>query len=153
MNTDLFNNVGKYIKNFAKVLSYWILGINIILGAAFIICGCALGANGTDIGWIGVPIGIGTFVLGYLLSKLAVMFLYAYGEMTDRLISIDTKMGKTHAGNNNGSVPTPNKAPVNKVPVNKVPRRTTPWDCPFCGHQNPTDARYCQSCGLEDIGE
>ena len=41
---------------------------------------------------------------------------------------------------------------VEKKPENNAPRRTSPWECPFCGHQNPIDARFCKSCGTEDIG-
>lgn len=92
MNKELFSNVGSDIKAIAKVIANWILALHILLGIVIIICGCALLSQELAIGWVGFLIAFGLFGFGYIVSRLAVMLLYAYGEMTDRLISIDSKM-------------------------------------------------------------
>ena len=148
MSKELFSNVGSDIKTIAKVIANWILALHILLGIVIIICGCALLSEELAIGWVGFLIGFGIFGFGYIMSRLAVMLLYAYGEMTDRLISIDSKMSNSSKSAKTDKV----NVKVEKKHENNAPRRTSPWECPFCGHQNPIDARFCKSCGTEDIG-
>lgn len=144
MRQELFNNVGSDIKTIAKAIANWILGLHILLGIVIIICGCAFLSQGFVIGWVGFLIAFGLFGFGYILSRLSVMLLYAYGEITDRLISIDSKMP-------NSSKPDKTNDKAEDKSKNDPPRRTGPWECQFCGHQNPADTRFCKSCGIEDI--
>lgn len=148
MSKELFNNVGSDIKTIAKVIANWILVLHILLGIVIIICGCALLSEELAIGWVGFLIGLGIFGFGYIMSRLAVMLLYAYGEMTDRLISIDSKMSNSYKSKKPEQI----KVKVEQASENTRVCRTSPWECPFCGNQNPNDARFCKSCGTEDIG-
>ena len=148
MSKELFNNVGSDIKTIAKVIANWILALHILLGIVIIICGCALLSEELAIGWVGFLIGFGIFGFGYIMSRLAVMLLYAYGEMTDRLISIDSKLSNSSKPKRNEQI----KVKVEKNPEADTVHRASSWECPFCGHQNPNDAKFCKSCGTEDIG-
>ena len=148
MSKELFNNVGSDIKTIAKVIANWIFALHILLGIVIIICGCTLLSEGLAIGWVGFLIGFGVFGFGYIISRLAVMLLYAYGEMTDRLISIDSKLSNSSKPKRNEQI----KVKVEKNPEADTVHRASSWECPFCGHQNPNDAKFCKSCGTEDIG-
>ena len=148
MSKELFNNVGSDIKTIAKVIANWIFALHILLGIVIIICGCALLSEELAIGWVGFLIGFGIFGFGYIMSRLAVMLLYAYGEMTDRLISIDSKLSNSSKPKRNEQI----KVKVEKNPEADTVHRASSWECPFCGHQNPNDAKFCKSCGTEDIG-
>ena len=141
MKDQLFENVGKDIKTFAKTVSGVILFLHSLLGIVFVAVGCMIAAMDSGLGFfvfVGFLIAIAIVAWGYILSRLAVMLMYAYGEMTDRLISIDGKL---------------TEKPKRPIPVKPTPgpRRSTPWQCQFCDHQNPPEARWCQSCGTEDI--
>lgn len=148
MSKELFNNVGSDIKTIAKVIANWILVLHILLGSVIIICGCVLLSEELAIGWVGFLIGFGIFGFGYIISKLTVILLYAYGEMTDRLISIDSKMSNFSKSKKTEQI----KIKVEQTPETTRIHRTSPWECPFCGNQNANDARFCKSCGTEDIG-
>lgn len=148
MGKELFNNIGGDIKTIAKVIANWILGLFILLGIIFIICGCVLLSAGFGVGWVGFLIAIGLFAYGYAYSRFKVMELYAYGEITDRLISIDTKMPNNFKPNKPDKI----NVKAEKKSENEAPHRTSPWECPFCGQQNPIDVKFCKSCGTEDIG-
>lgn len=147
MSKELFDNVGRNIKTIAKAVANWILGLHILIGVAIIICGCAVLAEGYSIGWVGFLIAFGIFAFGYILSRLIVMLLYAYGEITDRLISIDIKMPNNRKSTRTDGI----TVKPEKKSDNNTPHRTSPWECQFCGHLNPLDARFCKSCGTEDI--
>lgn len=148
MSKELFNNVGSDIKTIAKVIANWILALHILLGIIIIICGCALLSEGLAIGGVGFLIGFGIFGFGYIMSRLAVMLLYAYGEMTVRLISIDSKISNSYRS----VKPEKINVKADKKSEDNTPRRTSPWECQFCGYQNPIEAKFCKSCGTEDIG-
>ena len=146
MSNQLFKNVGTYIKSFARS-AYWVIwGLHIVLGIVFLLLGCFEAADsGKDIfGLLGILISGAIIGFGYILTRLSGMLLYAYGEMAERLISIDKKLSETT------SRPAPNRS-VPTPPSNK-PTRTTPWKCQNCEHTNPASARWCESCGTFDIG-
>lgn len=148
MSKELFNNVGHDIKTIAKVIANWILALHILFGIVIIICGCVLLSDRLAIGWVGFLIGFGIFGCGYFTSRLSVMILYAYGEITDRLISIDSKTPNSSKPKKTEQI----KVKVEQAPESTRVRKTSPWECPFCGNQNPSDVSFCKSCGTEDIG-
>ncbi len=145
MSKELFDNVGKELKSFATVIANIILGTFIVLGGIVLIIGFSIGDAA---GFIGLLIAICLFVFGYVYSRLKVMLLYAYGEIADRLISIDTKMPECVKHNK------PEKMPVKTVEKkseNKGLRKESGWECSFCGSQNPADAKFCKTCGIENV--
>jgi len=148
MGNELFDNVGKYIKGLAKTIFYWILTPYILFGIAAIICGIALMDAGSGIGAIGLLIGFAIFAVGYGVAKLKVAEMYAYGEMADRLISIDSKLSPNRKSHKSNPVP----VKIEEETDDQTPHRTTSWECPFCGCENLQDSRFCKSCGTEDIG-
>lgn len=148
MGKELFKNVGKELKNYATSLFYWILIPYILFGIGIAVGGGILLADGTDFGAVGFLFGPGLIVFGYIKAKLAVMEKYAYGEIADRLISIDEKLSSGRKASKSDGIP----VKVEKKQEEPIPRRTAPWECPFCGSENAKDSRYCKSCGTEDIG-
>ena len=144
MNNELFNNVGKNIKSIAKAIANIILALHILLGAVLVIAGLALNEPITFL--VALLMALVLIGFGYGLSKLTVMLLYAYGEIAYRLISIDLKLSDDSKTVNSDKITAEKKIEDN------TPCRTDPWKCQFCGYQNPADAKFCESCGTEDIG-
>lgn len=97
MNNQLFKNVGTDIKSFAQIAYRVIWGLHIVLGSVFLLLGCFEAADsGKGIfALLGILISGAIIGFGYILSRLSVMLLYAYGEMAERLISIDKKLSET----------------------------------------------------------
>ena len=148
MSKELFDNVGKYLKELAEILYYRILIPYVLVGITLIVCGCVFLADGIAWGAVGFLIAIAIFYIGHCNAKLKVAEIYAHGEIADRLISIDSKL----SSNRKAAKSDPVTVKVVEKAENPLPRRTAPWDCPFCGCKNPQDSRYCKSCGTEDIG-
>lgn len=143
MSNELFKNVGTSIKTWARI---WAMCIRI--GA--ILCAVGLAITGfimlddSAIGFVFLLIAAVVAGLGHVLSRLTVMRLYALGEITERVMSIDTKLGLAKQGEaaNLTRVPNAEQRPREK--------RTGPWKCPYCEHLNSADARLCTFCGRED---
>ncbi|MBQ7857228.1 MAG: hypothetical protein IJ351_01160 [Oscillospiraceae bacterium] len=170
MSNQLFKNVGTYIKSFART-AYWVIwGLHIVLGIVFLLLGFFEAADsGKDIfGLLGILISGAIIGFGYILTRLSGMLLYAYGEMAERLISIDKKLSEitpqpadkklsettSRPADKKLSETTSRPAPNRSVPTppSNKPTRTTPWKCQNCEHTNPASARWCESCGTFDIG-
>ena len=148
MSKELFKNVGKDLKSFSTALFYWLFVPYLLFGIGIIVCGCIFLADGAGYGAIGFLFGPGLITFGYTKAKLLVMEKYAYGEITERLISIDEKFSSGRKTLRAEGVP----VKVEKKREEPIPHRTAPWECPFCGVENAKDSRFCKSCGTEDIG-
>ena len=142
MSKELFVNVGKDIKSVAKTIANWILGFHVVLACVFASVACIMLSEDISIGWVGFLIALLLIISGYALSRMTVMFMYAYGEITDRLISIDSKM------NCSSRTPNADKTKSDENPVAKAPTQPTAWKCSLCGHTNPADARFCEECAV-----
>ena len=153
MSKELFENVGRDIKNIAKKIADWIFILHCLAGLVLFLVGCVLVSEGiyTTVGVVAILVAFGVVAFGYAISRLAVILLYGYGEMAYRLISIDQKI--------TGSVTNQDKQNENKRKEKKVKGnqeidetiKKPAWECQFCGHKNPEDTRFCKSCGTEDI--
>lgn len=151
MSKWLFSNVGRDIKVIAKVIANWILGLHILLGIVFIICGCALLSEGLTIGLVGFLIAVGLFISGYHTSKLAVMLLYAYGEITDRLISIDSKVSDNPKSAKSDKILNRVEAAERRSDVSdqlaaQEAAKASSWTC-VCGRSHPLYVSTCV-CGV-----
>ena len=147
MEKELFVNVGRDIKAVARSIANWILALYVLVGFVLVACGVALLCERMWYGVIGIFLAVGVVGFGYTKSKLEVMRLYAYGEIADRIISIDQTLSQKQGKPQPGSV----KVNPQKKEEGKKPARKTAWECSFCGHGNPPDARFCESCGTEDV--
>ncbi len=153
MEMELFDNVGKSIKEVAKQAANRILATYILLGIGCIALGvaCIL-----EIGSAGFLFFIPAPILWYIGNALAtekVMHLYAYGEIVDRLISIESKLSDNQTTSTRSSEPVLTSAPP-EAPTFSTPSTATKssdWECVFCGHHNPANACYCGSCGIAEV--
>lgn len=84
----MFSNIGRKIKALAKVVC-WIGIIGSIIGGIsfFVAAGEAYSDGGTY-----VAAGFVVIIVGALLSWLGSFFTYGFGELIDRVQSIDEKI-------------------------------------------------------------
>ena len=83
MFDNMFDNIGEKIKKYVKAFASVGMVLSIIIG---IVC-CIFG------GPIGIAVGIAVGVLGFIGSWVGAWMMYGYGEMVQRLINIDRKLG------------------------------------------------------------
>lgn len=145
MSNELFKNVGTSIKAVAKTVANCIFLIAILCAALLVLEGCTMLDAGLSLGWIRLLTAAAVVGLGYALSRLAVMLLYAYGEITERVMSIDAKLSPAKQEKKAKTA----EAQEAEQPVQK--KRSGAWKCPFCEHLNSADAHWCASCGREDV--
>ena len=148
MSKELFDNAGRDIKAMCRAIAREILWPYIFFSILIILGSCFALYQGITLGWFGFLIAIGVFQTGYAKSRRTVMLLYAYGEITDHVISIDRKLANCNSGPD--SPVSPEK--IKKVEPQRRVYRTASWECQFCGHLNQASSKYCEACGTEDIG-
>lgn len=128
----MYNQVGKELKGWAKfiviLLTIPFVAIGILLLVALI---------DADLAFLGSVICLVTVLLGYALARLSGIILYAFGEIVDRLASIDDRGSKPQVMGNTVTRSTA-AAPEKKVPGS--------WTCMSCGHTNLPDAKWCDGC-------
>lgn len=154
MRKPLFENAGKDLKTISKAiyLETMIRYILISLAALglFICIGIMADSEGFAV-CIGMLLAGGIAVSGHFKAKLAVIELYAYGELVDRVISIEESVSRKTGGS--GKAAEKEKPKVTPVPVKfdtPVTKRNADgsWVCPFCDHRNRPGADWCEECGV-----
>ena len=146
MSEPLFDNVGKNLKQLATVLAGIIKGIFYVLGFIHVVLGIVCLASGFEDGvlfaWAlgAMVVAAIWFVVGHYLSRLIVMGLYGYGEIVERIVSIEQKVA--------GDVKSPAPKPTPNPKPNVKPA-TTPWVCPFCDQLNSAGTIQCKKCNAE----
>ena len=135
------------IKKFAKAIAFLIFAYSILLSLGIVLVPLVLQWEETIVYLISVVAAVCISSFGYVLSRIVLSFLFAYGEITERIISIDNKLSplKGQSKNNKGI------DEIKNVPSGATPRRTGPWTCSFCGNSNSVADAYCKACGTEDI--
>lgn len=88
----MYENAGRSIKNVVSIVVLIGYAVSVLGAIAIFIIGLTTGSIGMAILYSIVAIVVG--VLGCLGAWLGGLWLYAYGEITDCLISIDAKMQK-----------------------------------------------------------
>ena len=86
----MYPNAGKKIKNITAILVR--IGYLISVIGAFTLFAACVSIGGADYAPVYLLVAIVAGGLGFLFSWLGGLCLHAYGEITDRLISIDEKM-------------------------------------------------------------
>lgn len=109
MFDDMFENIGGKIKKFVKFLAVVDMVLFIVLAIIILIYGFVSGH-----GFLGVLLGGIVGGIGFLSSWISSWKLYGYGEIVQRLISIDKKLGENdykrhHAFDPNRFKPMPEK--------------------------------------------
>ena len=149
MPKDLFENAGKEIKTIAKAIATRILVMYALAAVGVAVAGCYLLSEQSVFGLLLIVAAIAVIAYGYSKSRTEVLLLYAYGEITDRLISIESNINGKHNPNPKRHIPNP-KPPIPTPSVEESHIHTGPWECPFCGNRNGKESNYCESCGMED---
>ena len=85
---------------------------------------------------------------GIVVSWLGSLVLYGFGELVDRAISIDNKLGIPHspASQAVSSVPVSPAAP-GPAPVTGPAAAGSSIFCPECGFEQDNTHTFCSRCG------
>ncbi len=150
MSKPLFDNVGKELKIIAEITAKYIIFLHVLIGLPLIIIGCALFAEDIPIvvGIVLLLAGVGIILYGFSSARLQIIKLYAYGELVEKVVSIEGKLvGKNGSARNDGE----KKKVIKKVvPAPKTEKNPDgSWQCIFCDHTNPAGADWCEDCGVQ----
>lgn len=141
----------RVVKTFAKMLHNLILSVSLFLSLGLLGTGIALSSD-IQLAWlIGLCVSVLTFLFGLAVSRVVLSFLFAYGEITDRLIAIDTKLSDKQTSSKGDKLHNKPRKNMNPISEYTVAQRTSPWECPFCGYKNSCSDTFCKSCGTEYV--
>lgn len=85
---SIYPEVGKKIKALAKVLLVLMMIPSVLLGIGIIVLFAQ--SKSEQLTVVGFIIGIGVIALGYFFAWLSNILLYAYGELVDKTVSIES---------------------------------------------------------------
>ena len=139
----MYENAGKSIKGVVSIIVKIGYALSIISAVLVVILGLTAGHFGALLLSLVVAAIVGG--LGCLCAWLSGLWLYAYGEITDRLISIDEQLSniKSVAG-----ADTPTATAPKQVTPNYAKASVSTF-CTACGARNNPSARYCVACSAE----
>lgn len=151
MGKPLFENVGKDLKSIANTIYLSTMIGYVLVSLGLFVGGCILLSSEGAIGWLGVLFSIGLVVSGHFKAKLAVIELYAYGELVDRVISIESIVSKKSKSDSSksggmGRKVTPVRAEY-ETPATKREADGS-WTCLFCDHVNRPGTNCCEECNV-----
>ncbi|MBO5129250.1 MAG: hypothetical protein J6B95_02755 [Oscillospiraceae bacterium] len=90
----MFKNVGKELKNWARIIVILMTVPSVLVSILLIVIFAE-----QDLTFLGIVFGVIVIALGYFFARLSAIMLYAYGELVDRTESIDDRLemvGKSH---------------------------------------------------------
>ena len=143
----MFKDAGKELKLYAQTFGRLIIAIVALFSILIAVCGFTLLSEELSFGWWLVVVAIITFIIGYFIARLSVIRLYAFGEIAQRILAIDIRQGGLP---NRGPIPESIEQPEplkSDAPIT-MRNEDGSWNCVFCDHKNPKDAKKCQSCGV-----
>ena len=150
MSKPLFDNVGRELKIIAETIARWIIAGFVIVALLITIAGIATSVE-LDSGWyafISIAISIFLVVYGCIKARLQVIKLYAYGDLVEKVTSIDSKV-RNKTKNIAVPVPVKDKSEEDSHDAPKVERNQDgTWVCLYCDHKNHADAKWCVKCGF-----
>ena len=135
----MYQNAGRSIKSVVSVLVTVGYTLSIIGALVIMIIGAV---NGEENAGIVVLSMIGAIIvggLGCLSTWLSGLWLYAYGEITDRLISIDERLADLDESADQEDEPWSDKV--------EEDHSTRVQYCPQCGARNDANSLFCSTCG------
>ena len=133
----MYQNAGRSIKSVVSVLVTIGYTLSIIAAVAILIVCLATGGAGLVIVGIFGALVVGG--LGCLSTWLGGLWLYAYGEITDCLISIDERLADLDESEDQEDEPWSDEVDEE--------RSTRVQYCPQCGVKNDSESLFCTSCG------
>lgn len=135
----MFNNVGRSIKNFIKIVTGILIFLSVLIGIIILILFDSEGRGGLGFLMMLIVIGVGCFT-----AWLSGVVLYAYGEITDGVMAIKNKI----CSDGTGGQPADNTSNDKAGASNSDPAEKTNWTCYSCGTVNPHFRAYCVKCGV-----
>ncbi|MBE6942240.1 MAG: hypothetical protein E7455_08170 [Ruminococcaceae bacterium] len=130
----MYPDCGKSIKKLVSIVVKIGYAVSILWAVIILIAGIAADNVGVFVLTLFLAGVVGA--LGCFASWCSGLWLYAYGEITDRIINIDEKM-------------TAENLPEEKKPLFATPVSQRGCYCETCGAKNAAGARYCVACSAE----
>ena len=135
-----FHDVGKEIKRWVKFLVVVQVAPYVLTG--YIVFAYLEVRGGGVLGLIPAALII---ALGYFFARLGRIKLYAFGEIVDRVCSIEE-----HIRTDKHCVKTTDKVTSAALSADDIKHhQNMPWRCLFCEYENPPEAAYCKKCGTQ----
>ena len=144
----MYQNAGRTIKRVVSIVVKIGYGFS-ILAAAAILIGC-LATGETEFVIVGMFGALVVGGLGCLGAWLGGLWLYAYGEIADCLISIDARLYRANL-DGKSDVQSTYTAPAASAPA--APTSTPTIFCTSCGTRNDANAQYCSVCKANLINQ
>ena len=147
----MYQNAGRTIKRVVSIVVKIGYGVSILAAAAILIACLVTGETEfVAIGMLGALIVGG---LGCLSAWLGGLWLYAYGEIADCLISIDARLYRAEGKSDTKpthTAPAPAAPAAPAAPVAPAaPTSAVTIFCTACGARNHANAKHCVSCNAE----
>ena len=143
----LFKNAGKELKTIAELIAIVMIIVYMLVALAVGVAGIwyAVEEGMSGVAVLSIIAAIIIAMVGWIKSRLKVIELYAYGELVEKVVSIDKRMGGTGASNPNDD--RDNKEPNDNDIISAVKRNLDgTWHCMFCNYKNPAEAKWCKKC-------
>ena len=134
----MFDNIGKKIKGFAKLVCWigiiascivglvlLIVGANMYAGEMFILMGLCVAAIGSLLSWLG---SFMTYGFGELIDKTAGIYMLMGGKEDEKTVPQQTSLDETS---------------------NVVRKSVDSWICPNCGRKYEFWVKKCVQCGTD----
>lgn len=160
MDKELFNDVGKDIKQLAAVITRLITVCYVLIALAVVAVGITASVL-SERGWaclLSILIAVIVIIYGYIKVRLQAITMYAYGELVEKTKSIEDIL----SGGKRKNSPTKSRQQKSEknsedsydaqntenIPMVKREEDGS-WDCVFCDHHNPAGADWCEKCGVQ----
>lgn len=135
----MFNNVGREIKGWARLLL-------ILLTIPWIIAGLGVVAMiaemDEDLIILGLILGVVVAGFGYLLARFSAMFIYAYGQLVETVDSMNETLRSMRSSDSAAPSCQPHAGPATPPPV----PASNVWFCGTCGERNEGGTLLCKRC-------
>lgn len=148
----MYNDVGKTIKNLVSIVVMIGYALSILGAIVLAVIGFGYGFEHFGLMLLFLFIAAIVGVLGCFASWAGGLWLYAYGEIADRLISIDNRVEQIENHLSEDIVTSvtasaaPTRSPFAPTPVTAKPAGAGAWKC-SCGRENASYMSTC-ACGI-----
>lgn len=153
MDKPLFENVGKELKEIAQFNYKWAKAPYILGGIALTAAGIGVASTNSEMGWcalVGIVIAIFLFLYGSIKARQQVILLYAYGELVEKVTSLDEKIAPKGGGKKTKKKKDEDNGGQEAIDIPCTRKNSDgTWQCIFCDHKNPAGADWCEECGME----
>ena len=135
----MFNNVGREIKGWAKLLL-------VLLTIPWIVAGFGVVAMmlemDEDLMILGLILGLTVAGFGYVLARFSAMFIYAYGQLVETVDAMNETLRSMRPSDSAASSYQPHAEPQTPISIPE----TNVWFCGTCGERNEGGTLLCKRC-------